>query len=70
MNDILRAAADRAGVFGGLTIHEVEPGTEIAGPGGETLVVTETQAVKLGSSMYLTPSQVAALRSHPDVRPK
>lgn len=57
-------------MFGGLTIHEVEPGTEITAPGGEKLVVTETQAVQLGSSMYLTPSQVAALRRHPDVRSK
>lgn len=55
-------------MFEGITIHAVEPGTEITGPGGVKLVVTETQAVQLGSSMYLTPSQVAWLRRHPDVR--
>lgn len=52
-------------MFGGIEIIAVEPGTEIEHK-GEKLTVTETNAVHLGSRMYMTGAQVAALKAQTD----
>ncbi len=40
--------------FKGCAIHEVEPGTEIEGPDGVRLTVTDTEAVFSGDKVYCT----------------
>lgn len=50
-------------MFSGMTIHEVEPGTEISRK-GEKLTVTDIQAVVDGRNIYVTPKVYAALASH------
>lgn len=50
-------------MLGGLQIIEVEAGTEIE-QGGETLTVTDEQAVRKGGSIYMTAKQIALLKAH------
>lgn len=54
-------------MFGGINIHQVEPGTVIEHE-GEKLEVTDGQAVRRGHSVYMTPRTYAALKAHPKVR--
>ncbi|WP_339820063.1 hypothetical protein [Sulfitobacter dubius] len=56
-------------MFGGVDIMQVEPGTVIE-HNGEKIEVTATNAVRKGRRWYMTPDQVAALKSHPDVKSK
>ncbi len=46
--------------YGGVTIHQVDPGTEIQHK-GERLVVENGNGVHLGGALYLTPSDCRAL---------
>lgn len=54
-------------MFGGMSIHVVEPGTEIE-HNGETRTVSEAEAVFRGSNIYMTQRHYDALKSHPDVK--
>lgn len=56
-------------MFRGVDIIEVEPGTVIEHE-GRKLSVTDTNAVYKGRRLYMMPDQVAALKSHPDVKPE
>lgn len=56
-------------MFNGIDIIEVEPGTEIEHE-GEKLTVTETNAVRKGAHIYMTPTKVAALKADPRVKLK
>ncbi|NDW30995.1 hypothetical protein [Salipiger sp. PrR007] len=55
-------------MFAGIEIIAVKPGTEIEHE-GEKLTVTETNAVQLGSRLYMTEVHVTALKAHATVKP-
>ena len=50
-------------MLAGMDIYEVEPGTKINGPNGETLTVQDDSAVCLGRKMWVTPKTMSALRA-------
>lgn len=49
-------------MFGGITIHTVDPGTVIE-HNGEKLTVTDNEAVRKGSHMYVTPKTYDAMKA-------
>ncbi|SOC09618.1 hypothetical protein [Rhodobacter maris] len=48
----------------GLAIHVVEEGTEISGPDGAKLIVTNTNVVQSGGKLYCTALTIEALRAN------
>ena len=56
------------GPFGGLTVYQVDPGTEIEDPDtGETLTVDDGSVVTLRGKIYVTPKMFADIEAHPRV---
>lgn len=51
-------------LMAGMQVRQVEPGTEIEGPNGKKLTVTERNAVTLGRTIYVTPKQYQALKEY------
>ncbi len=51
-------------MFGQTKIVEVEPGTEVKCPETQRkLVVTDSEAIELGGTLFVTPVHAAALKS-------